>query len=575
MALGDSIFTTDHRRIGARVLILGIGTMLFGGGLAMALRWQLGWPGAMAADTYAATLTAHGTIMIFFGIIPILTGGLGTAMLPRTIGADEMAYPRLSRLSFWGLLPALACFSCAFHVRTPAISGWTAYAPLASIRGGETAWTAWMYGVNFAAWAGMWLATLAKRDSLQTANCRLKNATLKFSFFIFQSAIALVLAAGSTWLLSRVVVSGQSAWFASLALLTIPSLASAINLIGTVALCRGPGVRMMQMPLAAWNWLITGVMVLLATPALLAALVMAMMDHHVVAVGESVYRVSSFFNPAAWAPTNQPQLAAGGAALLWQHLFWFYAHPAVYIMILPAMGMVSDIIATNAGRPVFGYRAMVGATVAIAGLGFVVWAHHMFQSGMNPLLGTAFSVASMVIAVPSGVKVFNWLATLHGGSIRFTVPMCHACAFVAMFVIGGMSGIYIASTAVNVHLHDTYFIVAHLHYVLFGGSLFGIFAGVTHYFPQIFGREMNRTLGYVHFVLTFILFNCTFFVMHLMGLSGAPRRVADPTSYDLYAPLLGLNQFVSLSAFLLGAVQLIFVANFVWGGRWSKRTVGH
>ena len=560
------LFTTHHRAVGNATIFASMAFVLVGGTLAMLMRWQLGWPGVLKADTYLSTLTAHGTIMIFFGLIPIVTHGLGTSLIPSKIGSPEMAFPFLSGLSFWGLFPAAAVFACAFHVPAPAQSGWTSYAPLASIRLNDHAWTLWMWGVNLAAW---WLVFAYIAQDI--AKCRLQNAIgnlrHRLSFCILAIAPAFLV----TWLLSHVVVSGQSAWYASISLLTIPSLAGAINIIATIALCRDPKLRWFAMPLSVWNWLVTAVMVLLATPALLAALVMAMTDHHTVAVGESVYRLSSFFVPAMWAPSNQPQISAGGSSLLWQHLFWFYAHPAVYIMILPVMGMISEIIPYYARRPIYGYRAMVGSTIAIAVLGFLVWAHHMFQSGLNPMAGTVFSLATMLIAVPSGTKVFNWIATLHKGSIRLEPAMCYACAFVALFVVGGMSGVYIASTALNIQLHDTYFIVAHLHYVLFGGSLFGLFAGITHFFPVLFERSMNRTLGYVHFVLTFIFFNCTFFTMHILGLAGAPRRVADPNSYTLYAEFADLNRFISVSAFLLGLSQIPFIVNMIWSAKWGRR----
>jgi cytochrome c oxidase subunit 1 len=252
----------------------------------------------------------------------------------------------------------------------------------------------------------------------------------------------------------------------------------------------------------------------------------------------------------------------GGQPLLWQHLFWFYSHPAVYIMILPAMGMVSDIISTFARRPLFGYRAMIYSIAGIAGLGFIVWGHHMFQSGMDPRLGTGFMIATIMIALPSAVKVFNWLGTIYNGNIQYTTAMLFALGFVAMFIIGGLSGIFMAATPVDIFIHDTYFIVAHLHYVLFASSLIGIFAGIYYWFPKMFGRKMNEKWGKVHFFLTFILGNCVFFPMHVLGTAGLRRRIPDFTLTYYESPLLPLNQFISVSALLLGAAQLIFVVNF-------------
>jgi cytochrome c oxidase subunit 1 len=233
-------------------------------------------------------------------------------------------------------------------------------------------------------------------------------------------------------------------------------------------------------------------------------------------------------------------------------------------MILPAMGMVSDIISTFARRPLFGYRAMIYSIAGIAGLGFIVWGHHMFQSGMDPRLGTGFMVATIMIALPSAVKVFNWLGTTWMGNLQFTTAMLFALAFVALFIIGGLSGIFMAATPVDIYIHDTYFIVAHLHYVLFASSLMGIFAGIYYWFPKMFGRKLNETWGKVHFVVSFVAGNCVFFPMHLLGTAGLRRRISDITMSSLEAPLLDLNRFISISAFVLFLGQLIFVVNFFY-----------
>jgi len=247
-------------------------------------------------------------------------------------------------------------------------------------------------------------------------------------------------------------------------------------------------------------------------------------------------------------------------------------------MILPAMGFVSDILSTFARKPIFGYKAMVFSIMGIAGLGFIVWGHHMFQSGMNPALGSAFMASTMVIAVPSAIKTFNWLGTLWRGSIRFSSAMLHALAFVSSFIIGGLSGVFMASTPVDIFIHDTYFIVAHLHYVLFGGSLFGVFAAIHYWFPKMFGRMLNETLGRIHFTLTFVFFNLTFFPMHILGMGGHMRRIYDPTLYDFLKPLQPINEFISISAFILGASQIFFVVNFVWSlfaGKRAERNPWH
>jgi cytochrome c oxidase subunit 1 len=336
---------------------------------------------------------------------------------------------------------------------------------------------------------------------------------------------------------------GQQIWCLSLIVLGLSSILGAVNYITTVISMRAPGMTWFRLPLSIWSLFITAILVLLAMPVLSGALIMLLFDQ---TIG------THFFAP--------PE---GGQPLLWQHLFWFFGHPEVYILILPAMGMASDIIANGARKPIFGYHSMVFAIIAIAFLGWIVWGHHMFQSGMNPTLGTSFMIATMLIAVPSAIKTFNWLGTIWGGSIRFTVPMLHACAFVSMFVIGGLSGVFLASTPVDIYLHDTYFVVAHLHYVLFGGSLFAIFAAITFWYPKMFGRLMSPFWGKVHFGLTFVLYNLVFFPMHSLGLQGHMRRLYDPTRYEFLREVQPVNEFISIAAFGLFAAQLIFAANFI------------
>ncbi|MCZ6755582.1 MAG: cbb3-type cytochrome c oxidase subunit I [Gemmatimonadetes bacterium] len=335
---------------------------------------------------------------------------------------------------------------------------------------------------------------------------------------------------------------GQQFWCVSLIVLGLSSILGATNYITTVINMRTQGMTWFRMPLSIWSLFITAILVLLAMPILSGALIMLLFDQ---TLG------TTFFLPG------------DGLPILWQHLFWFFGHPEVYILILPAMGFVSDIIANGSRKPIFGYHSMVFALIGIAFLGWIVWGHHMFQSGMNPTLGMTFMISTMVISVPSAIKVFNWLGTIWGGSVKFTVPMLNACAFVAMFIIGGLSGVFMASTPVDIYIHDTYFIVAHLHYVLFGGSLFAIFGAITFWYPKMFGRMMNPFWGKVHFWLTFIFYNLTFFPMHQLGLEGHMRRIYDAGRYDFLAGTSGLNVLISVSAFILFSVQIIFVINFI------------
>src|SRR6202162_4749912 len=337
---------------------------------------------------------------------------------------------------------------------------------------------------------------------------------------------------------------GQDLWCISIIVLGASSLMGSINYITTIINMRTKGMYFFRMPLVIWSLFITAILLLLALPVLTTALALLLFDR----MGGT-----HFFIPSG-----------GGGPLLWQHLFWFFGHPEVYIMILPGMGVASDIISVFSRKPIFGYRAMAYAMIAIAFLSWVVWGHHMFQSGMDPALGSSFMITTMIIGVPSAIKTFNWLGTLYKRNIHYTTAMMNALAFVAMFVIGGLSGIWMASTPVDMYIHDTYFIVAHIHYVLFGGSLFGIFAGIIYWFPKMFGKMMNETLGKIHFWITFVAFNCTFFPMHILGMAGHMRRIYNPQQYDFLKPIIPINAFISIRAFVLGAAQFLFLANIIY-----------
>jgi cytochrome c oxidase subunit 1 len=355
--------------------------------------------------------------------------------------------------------------------------------------------------------------------------------------------------------LSLTMLHGQDLWLIGLTLVGISSMMGSVNYLTTIMQMRAPGMTMFRLPMTIWAMFITAVLQAFALPVLTAAGFMQLTDR---LLG------TGFFIPEGWSANNTVNAAGGGHPLLWQHLFWFYSHPAVYIMILPAMGMVSDIIACFARKPLFGYKPMVYSIGGIAGLGFIVWGHHMFVSGMNPILGMTFMVATMMIALPSAIKTFNWLGTIWGGKIQFTTPMLFALSFVSMFIIGGLSGIFMAATPVDIFIHDTYFIVAHFHYVLFAGTAMGVFGAIYFWFPKMFGRQMNETLGKIHFLLTFIFLNGTFFPMHILGMVGFPRRLADPYHYETFRHLMPLNQFMTWCAILMVGSQIIFIVNFFY-----------
>jgi cytochrome c oxidase subunit 1 len=329
---------------------------------------------------------------------------------------------------------------------------------------------------------------------------------------------------------------GQDLWIVGLLLIGTSSILGSINFLVTIFKMRAPGMTLFRMPILVWTVLVTSVLVLMATPVLTSALVMLFIDRNY---------GGSFFDPAN-----------GGNAVLWQNVFWFYSHPAVYIMVLPAMGMISEILPVFSRKPLFGYKAFVFATAGIGALGFSVWAHHMFTTGSVYL--PFFSLMTFLIAVPTGVKMFNWIFTLFRGKLTFATPLLFALGFLSMFLIGGINGAFSAAVPVDFALHDTYWVVAHLHYVLFGGSVFGVFAGVYFWFPKMTGRMLGEGLGKVQFVLMFIGFNLTFFPMHALGLAGMPRRIAD---YASDAGWNELNLAATVGGFLIAASVLPFLWN--------------
>jgi len=346
-------------------------------------------------------------------------------------------------------------------------------------------------------------------------------------------------------------------WLAGLLILGTSSIIGSVNFLVTIFKLRAPGVTFRNLSLFVWSVLTTQFMVLMATPVLAAALTMVLADRLL---------HTCFFSTFAVCTTNTG--TALGDAVLYQHLFWFYSHPAVYIMILPSMGMISEVIPVMSRRPIFGYKAIAYSTVAIGLLGFTVWVHHMFTTGIDIWVRVPFMMATVTIAVPSGVKVFNWLATMWGGKILLKTPMLFAIGFLSMFVIGGISGVFQASIPVDYQLQDTYFVVAHLHYVLFGGSVLGLFAGTYFWYPRITGRMYHEGWGKVHFALTMIGLNMVFFTMHFLGLMGMPRRYADYSVLLPFQPLLlPLNQLATVGAFILAFGQLPFLYNMI-KSRW-------
>lgn len=347
---------------------------------------------------------------------------------------------------------------------------------------------------------------------------------------------------------------GMTLWLVSMALFIVGSLLGSINYITTVINLRTVGMTFTRLPLTIWAFLITAIIGVLSFPVLFSAALLLIFDR---SFGTSFYLSEIYIGGEALHNV-------GGSPILFQHLFWFLGHPEVYIVLLPALGITSEIIATNSRKPIFGYRAMIGSILGIAFLSFIVWAHHMFVTGMNPFLGSVFMFLTLIIAVPSAVKAFNYITTLWRGNIVFTPAMLFSIGLVSLFISGGLTGIILGNSALDIQLHDTYYVVAHFHLVMGAASFFGFMAGVYHWFPKMFGRMLDEKLGYIHFWATFVGVYLVFFPMHYIGIAGFPRRYYSFTSYDAFSTFGDLNMFISAAAIITFAAQVIFGFNFFY-----------
>jgi cytochrome c oxidase subunit I len=347
---------------------------------------------------------------------------------------------------------------------------------------------------------------------------------------------------------------GADLWITSIAIFCIASLMGALNFITTTLDLRAKGMTLMRMPLTVWSWFITAILGLLAFGVLLSAGILLLMDRNL---------GTSFYVPLV-VVNGQIMGHKGGSPLLWQHLFWFFGHPEVYIAILPGMGVTSQVLSTFSRKPIFGYKAMVYAMLSIGFLGFMVWGHHMFMSGMSPYSAFAFSILTMCIGVPSAIKTFNWLGTMWKGHIRFHTPMLYAIGFVSLFVSGGLSGPFLAQPVLDIQLHDTYFVVGHFHLIMGVAAIFGMFAATYYWFPKMFGRMMNETWGRVHFFLTLAGTYAIFMPMHYLGVAGGTRRYSQYTEVAYLQKLMPIHQFMTYAAIITIAAQFIFVINLFW-----------
>ncbi len=492
------LFSVDHKVIAIQYLFTGIFFLAFGGVMAFMIRWQLAYPwqpipvlgkilfkesgGILMPENYSTLFTMHGGIMVFFAVTPIILGALANYIVPLEVGAQDMAFPRLNRCSYWALFVGSVIIIFSFFVPGGAAgTGWTIYAPLSSSTKTSGGW-------------------------------------------------------------------GTDLFILGLALDAASILMGGINIITSAVKLRAKGMGLTQMPLTVWGLIYSSILNTLWLPLAVAALVMVLCDRRL---------GTTFFTAGPLAPHE------GGQPLLYQHLFWGFGHPEVYILILPVWGLVGDLLSTFARKPAFGYKATVVSMGVITFLSGIVWGHHMFTSGMNPLVGKAFTVLTISISVPTAVFFLNWLVTLYKGSIRFEIPMLYTLGVIFVFSIGGLTGLFHALQAFDVYIHDTYFVVGHFHFTLAASVLFGAFAFIYFWFPKIFGRMMNSTLGAIHFWISFVLINALFSTMMFVGLHGHMRRIADATAYTFLKPMQPLNVIMGWMALALVLTQLIFFFNFI------------
>jgi cytochrome c oxidase subunit I len=482
------ILSTDHKIIGLQYMFTGMAMGLLGAFFVYVFRMQLAFPGSevigfgmVTSAEYNALVTNHGTIMIFWLAMPVLIAAFGNMLIPLMIGADDMVFPKINRLSYQIFLLSAIVLIISFFVPGGGFGGaWTAYPPL--------------------------------------------SAKAEYNL--------------TPW--------GSSLWVLAVALEFVAFLLGGINFITTLMNSRTKGMKMFDIPIVLWMIVLASVMFMASVGPLIAGAIMLMFDQ-VIGTG--------FFDPAT-----------GGDPVLWQHLFWFFGHPEVYVVLLPAMGIVAEVITVFARKKLFGYKTVLFTAIATGVLSFFVWAHHQFISGIDPRMANVFVVTTVLISVPIAEMMFVYIATLYGGSITLTVPMLFALAFLGEFLIGGVTGIFLGASGADIYFHDTYFVLAHFHYTFVPIAVIAVFAGVYFWYPKMFGRMMNETLGKIHFWGTIICFNCIFIPLFYLGAAGQHRRIFN---YENFPELAGndmqsLRVFATMSLVGMLAFQVFFIFNFIW-----------
>ena len=482
------LLSTDHKIICFQYMFTGMAMAVIGGFFAYAFRMQLAFPGMdvplwgqVTPNDYNMLVTSHGTIMIFWVAMPVVLAALGNYLIPLMVGADDMVFPRINRLSYQIFLLSAIILIASFFVEGGGFGGaWTAYPPL--------------------------------------------SAKAEYSL----------------------TPMGSTLWIVAVALEFVAFLLGGINFITTTMNSRAPGMRMYDIPMVVWMLVIASVLFMASVGPLIAGAVMLIMDQNL---------GTAFFDPDR-----------GGDPILWQHLFWFFGHPEVYVVLLPPLGITAEIITVFARKKLFAYKTVLYTVFGTAVLSFTVWAHHQFVAGIDPRMAHIFTVTTLLISIPIAEMMFIYIATLYGGSITFSVPMLWALSFIAEFLIGGVTGIFLGASGADIYFHDTYFVLAHFHYTFFPIAIIGTFAAVTYWFPKMFGRFMNETMGKVHFWVTIIAFNFIFIPLFVLGAAGQHRRVYNFQNF----PDLALQSFQDMrilatyALLVMIAVQFVFLWNFFY-----------
>ncbi|WP_395061425.1 cbb3-type cytochrome c oxidase subunit I [Flavobacterium sp.] len=511
------IFSIDHKMIAKQYLLTGIIMGVIGVGMSLLFRLQLAWP------------EQSFKVFSFF---------LGEKMAPDGIMTNE-AY--LSLITIHGTI-------MVFFVLTAALSGTFSNLLIPLQLGARDMASGFLNMVSY------WLFFTS--SVIMVSSLFVESGPASAGWTIYPPLSALPQAISGSGL-------GMTLWLVSMAVFIASSLMGSLNYIVTVINLRTKGMSMTRMPLTIWAFFVTAVIGVISFPVLLSAALLLIMDRS--------FGTSFFLSDIYLA--GEVLNYQGGSPVLFEHLFWFLGHPEVYIILLPALGITSEVIATNSRKPIFGYRAMIMSILAIAFLSTIVWGHHMFISGMNPFLGSVFTFTTLLIAIPSAVKAFNYITTLWKGNLQLNPAMLFSIGLVSTFITGGLTGIILGDSTLDINVHDTYFVVAHFHLVMGISALYGMFAGIYHWFPKMFGRMLNKTLGYVHFWVTAICAYGVFFPMHFIGMAGLPRRYYTNTNFPLFDDLQNVNVVITMFALIGGAFQLVFLYNFFSSIFYGKRTV--